>query len=937
MKKPLTFLVLWPCLLLVLAMEFACNPGAEAGRKISAESLFVFEIQPLFEAKCLNCHGHHPDELEGGFDLRSAETAFSGGNSGLPAIVPGKPGKSALFHAVVYEDPDLAMPPKETDRLSEAEVDIVRQWITAGAAWPDSLRRAELLAENNWSYGSRMPVSTSGGLSDTWTNRRYDVDDLWAFLPLQSPEVPWEALPEGKGNPIDAFIEEQLRAKNLTSAPEADKRTLLRRATFDLTGLPPTPDEIADFLADDSPDAFEKVINRLLASPGYGEQWGRHWLDVVRYADSGGGSNDYIRPNAWRYRDYVIRSFNEDKPYDQFILEQIAGDEIDPSASEMLIAAGFLRMGPWEHTGMSVAAETRQFFLDDVTNSVGETFLSTPLSCAKCHDHKFDPIPTRDYYRIQAVFAPTQFAEREAPFLPAENRSLSSIQQERIEAWIDKTLEEEQAMRAKEEQAARQWFREKGLPYLSKKDRRKLPDDQQPPRYYGLTHQDLGYRKVLQKRRQILHHYRDRFEPLAYSVYNGPTRVAHSGRSLRVPQDLSGDIQPTAVLTGGSVYSPADPVRPGILSAVTSLSTALDDSSPTSQEYQIPNTPGGRRLAFARWLTDPEHPITSRSIVNRIWQYHFGKGIAENPNNFGATGKRPTHPELLDWLAGYFIREGWSVKALHQLIMNSKAYRRSGNHPNREKLDRLDPDNGLLARFSPRRLEAEEVRDAMLFLSGELNSEMGGLPIRPEVNQEVALQPRHIMGSISMAYQPSRTPEERNRRSIYAERYRGMADPFLEVFNQPATELSCEGRTASNVTPQAFTLFNSARSRNRSLAMAYRLSKEADGPEAQIRLASQLIWNREASRADITESMAYYEKMLTYHQENKPEVEVYPASITRRMFEEMTGEAFEYTEELDIFQDYVPDLKPSDVPPETRALADLALVLFNTNEFLYVY
>ena len=700
-------------------------------------------------------------------------------------------------------------------------------------------KQEKILASADWTQLSRIAVPTVGGLSENWTNRRYKTENLWAFLPIAPVEVPLSFSAAENNNPIDAFINRKLNQAGIEPSFPADKRTLIRRATYDLIGLPPTEAEIQAFLNDSSPNAFEKVIDRLLESPHYGEQWGRHWLDVVRYADSGGFSNDYMRPNAWRYRDYVIRSFNEDKPYNQFVQEQIAGDELDPGNPEMLIAAGFLRMGPWEHTGMSVFAETRQVFLDDVTNIVGEAFLSLPLNCAKCHDHKFDPIAAKDYYQVQAVFATTQFADRPAPFMAKENAQLSKDEKQRILDWIALTKFEQDSLRAERRNAAaKAWFQERNRPYLTKRKRRKLPDNQQPPRYYGLTFADLGYRKMLDKRLQTLRKKENRFEPIAFSVYNGPNQLVHSARPNPMPDEIGDEPPPTYILNGGSVHATAEMVEPGILSAIDNLQTALDGNNkgqPSSTS--IPKGMKGRRLAFAQWLTNSNHPITSRSMVNRIWSHHFGKGIAGNPNNFGATGKKPTHPELLDWLAIYFMENDWSMKTLHRLIMQSQAYQRSGEHPNWRKLQNIDPENQFLAIFKPRRLEAEEIRDAMLFNSGELNLEIGGTPVRPEINQEVALQPRQIMGSIAQAYQPSRTPTQRNRRSVYIERYRNLSDPFMDDFNQPGTNLPCEERTESTVATQAFTQLNGQQTRDRAIAMAHRLNRNYSNVKEQVNQA----------------------------------------------------------------------------------------------------
>ena len=393
---------------------------AMAAEKVAVDVLFARKVLPLFKAKCIVCHGEDPKKkLKGDYDMRTRVGLIKGGESEEPSIVPGKPLQSPLYLAITreHEDDWEAMPPKENDKLSAAQVAYIKDWIVGGAPWPNAKQLAKLLKQKNpWGVEGGVQVQTSGGLSKDWTNRKYAPENLWAYQPVKQPKLPIPTT-----NPIDAFISVQL-PNGLQPAPLTDRLTLIRRATFDLTGLPPTPKEIDNFIKDQKPGAYGRLLNRLLASTHYGEQWGRHWLDVVRYADSGGFANDFERPNAWRYRDYVIRAFNSDKPYDQFVHEQIAGDELDAKNVEHLIAVGFLRMGPWEQTGMSVAAVTRQFFLDDVTDSVGQVFLGHALQCARCHDHKFDPLPTRDYYSMQAVFANTQFAEVNAVFQPSENK-----------------------------------------------------------------------------------------------------------------------------------------------------------------------------------------------------------------------------------------------------------------------------------------------------------------------------------------------------------------------------------------------------------------------------------------------------------------------------------------------------------------------------------
>ena len=356
--------------------------------------------------------------------------------------------------------------------------------------------------------------------------------------------------------------------------------------------------------------------------------------------------------------------------------------------------------------------------------------------------------------------------------------------------------------------------------------------------------------------------------------------------------------------------------------------------------WQITDGLSGRRLELAEWIASDENPLTARVIVNRVWQSHFGKGLVKTANNFGAKGSKPTHPELLDWLTADFVENGWKLKRLHRLIVSSSTYRQSGTPADAEKQSTVDPNNELLATFPPRRLTAEELRDAILLVTGELNREMGGVPIMPEINMEVALQPRMIQFSIAPAHQPSRTPAERNRRTIYAYRVRGQADPFLEIMNLPNPNESCELRDSAAVTPQAFTLLNSDMMTDRSIALAQRIIKERpDKKKTQnwIRRAMQVAYGRAPSKRELKELHAYLQEMQGYHQENKPEKVEYPTQVTRSLVEEFTGEPFEFIEKLNVYEDYQPDAKPWTVDADTRALADVCLLLLNSNEFVYVY
>ncbi len=823
------------------------------------------------------------------------------------------------------------MPPKENDRLSPDQIAYVRDWIDSGAPWPSDEAIAAIENDADSIEGSErgVRVVTSGGQTDDWTERLYKPEDLWAFQPVVKPEVPEASV----ANPIDAFHRNKLAGAGIGPAPRADRLTLLRRASYDLTGLPPTPEQALEFLGDSAEGAWDRLVDRLLASPRYGEQWGRHWLDVVRYADTAGNSNDYERSNAWRYRDYVIRSFNSDKPYDRFAIEQLAGDELRPDDPEMLVATGFLRMGPWG-SAMVPKKMARQAYLDDVVHSVGQTFLSMPLRCAKCHDHKADPIPTRDYYRIYAAFAATQIAERPAAFLPQENLSRFERGREDVAQLLEFATERKEALESKLEDAAREWFEERGLEYVTGGKRSELPDEAKPPRHYGLTSAEEGRLKVRRQDEWIWKRRLERYEPMGQSVFNGSDYIPGNGRKLRVPAKLDMNWRPeSTVLEGGSVHAPGEGISPGVLSATRLPTGHAAESGP----YGLPEGLSGRRLALAKWIVDPRNPLGARSIVNRVWAYHFGRGLAATPNNLGALGAKPALPGLLDWLAADFVEGGWSLKRLHRTIMSSDLYRQGTERRDMEMVREKDPENRFLAYFEPRRLAAEELRDSTLLLSGELIAEMGGVPAMPEINLDVALQPRMIQFSLAPAYQPSRTPAERNRRSIYAYRVRGLADPLMEVFNQPNPNDSCEHRDSSSVSPQALTMMNSSYLTNRSIAFALRLEREADGLEARIERAYRLAFSRSPEPEMIRRLGTYTTEMESHHRSHHPRPTSYPTRITRSLVEEFTGAPFEYEEWLPAYEDYSPDIRPWEVGPETRALADLCLLLFNSNEFAYVY
>ena len=924
----------------ILLLSIAGSVSAVADAQQEGERLFSLKVRRVLSSKCFACHGEEPKKIKGEFDLTTREGLLKGGESGEPSMVPGKPLASPLYLATTraHDEDWPAMPPKENDKLSMVQQALLKRWIELGAPWPNAEVQVKYIAEERAKpvTSEGMLVETSGGLSDEWTYRRYKDENLWAFQPVKKPPVP-----KGAANPVDAFIGRKLKAAGSAPALQADFRTLVKRAYYDLTGLPPTPYQIYQFRlawGRGANKAWSALIDKLLASPHYGERWGQHWLDVVRYADTGGYSNDYERSNAWRYRDYVIRAFNEDKPYNEFVIEQLAGDELwgqQPEGkrnSALLVATSFLRMGPWDPAMVKVP-EARQIFLDDVVNSVGQTFLSTTMRCFKCHDHKFDPLPTRDYYRMYAAFAGTQMAERHAPFLKKENLGRFTEQKTHVQGLLDFAREKTKELTGKREEAATEWFKKAGLEYVPLEERKSLPDEKKPPRHVGLDHMEQGRLKVREQDEWIWERRMERFQPMVQGVYNGPTPKNLNARTLRMPKKINKNWQPDShIYMGGSLQAPGKKVGPGVLSATgIAVSTAGDDP------YLIADKLQGRRLALAKWIVHPKNPLTARSIVNRVWQHHFGKPIAGNPNNFGAKGGKPTHPELLDWLAADFVEHGWKFKRLHRVIMLSKTYRQSGRHPQLKKLQTEDADNDLFAFHLPRRLTAEELRDSLLKATVELNPAIGGLPVMPEINMEVALQPRMIQFSIAPAYQPSRTPDERNRRTIYAYRVRGQADPFLELFNQPNPNGSCEERDAAVVTPQAFTLLNSDVMSDRSIALAQRVETEMETLHLQVKRAVQLTFGRVPDKVEWESLKRYVLKMRAYHVKHPPEPVRYPTRITRSLVEELTGQPFEYEEILPVFNNYGPDKKPADVSANTRALADLCLLLFNSNEFIYVY
>ena len=864
-------------------------PNAAAQSKAAAVDeaglIFINHVLPSLQRKCLGCHGHALKT--GDLSVESRESLLHGGKHG-PAVVPGSAGTSLLVTAIEQQG-SLKMPPGA--KLTDPEIAAFRRWIELGAPWAD-------------------------GAAKTFPSWNYAAEDVWEFKPLNPKAVPSDGIdPSEVLTPVDAFIVAKLHEKQLRPAPRAGRIQLLRRASFDLTGLPPTPEEVKAFINDPAgdPRAFARIVDRLLASPNYGERWGRRWLDVVRYADTAGYSNDFERPNAWRYRDYVIRSFNEDKPYDQFVREQIAGDEIDPKDAGKSIATGFLRMGPWEHTAMSVAAETRQAWLDDATHSTAATFLGLTMECARCHDHKFDPLPTKDYYRLQSVFATTEFADRPAPFLPGEQRPDFAPGRERVARML--------AMAQEKIAGYDDLVKQRLAAKIDAKSIGGIPKDTVAKAIKSkdlLTPEESERMKIYSKRVELYSRSIKRYDALAYSVSDGPFDTKDKAKWQ--PPD-------TFILPVGNLKTPGEKVTPGLLSAVSRYGEAAD--------VDVPATAGGRRLALADWIASPKNPLTPRVIVNRLWAWHFSRGIAANPNNLGKMGAKPTNPELLDWLANDFVQHGWSIKRLHRTIMLSAAYQRAADPADPRAIEKIDPDNSLLSYFSPRRLEAEELRDSILQVSGELSRDTGGPGTFPEINEGVARQPQQIMGTLMPAYRPSPTRAERNRRTIYTFQKRNLIDPFLDVFNGPSVNESTEERAASTAPTQVFAPFNSQFVHEMALSFAARLETMGGDTNAKVDNAFRYALNRLPREQERRSAVEFLRKMTGDERQRQPPSKG-RTPLVRSITSELTGAEVRIEEDADPAQ-YEENRQPGNVAPETRALADLALAFFNLNEFIYMY
>ena len=852
---------------------------------------FEVDIRPIFRSHCYDCHGSIK-EKKGKLDLRLARFMIAGGETG-PAIVPGAPDKSFLVKRLR----DGSMPPGDM-RVSAEEISKIAEWIRQGA----KTARPE-------------PKQIGDGLGITPEERSW-----WAFQPISRPPVPVSV---GKGRvrtEIDAFVLARLKEKKLGFAADADRLTLVRRVYLDLLGLPPTFEQAQAFINDKRDDAYQRLVDTCLESPHYGERWGRHWLDVAGYADSEGYTDvDTVRDDAYKYRDYVIRSLNNDKPLDVFIQEQLAGDEIvrppyeelSPADIDRLVATGFLRMAP-DGTG-SPDGNTdvaRNEVMAKTVQIVSSSLLGLTVACAQCHNHRYDPIPHADYYRMRAIFEPaydwknwrTPKQRRVSLYTEADRERAKQIEleatkidQQRVkiqEQYIQRTLEKELAKLADE---LREQAREaRATPVDSRSDEQtKLLRD------YPSLNVSAGSLYLYDKKAaDDLKAYADRAAKV-----RATKPVEPFVRALSEP--IGKSPPPTYLFDRGDYQQPRQQVSPGELTVLTSfrpLEVPVNDPSrPTT----------GRRLAYARWLTSGEHPLTARVLTNRVWMHHFGQGIVATPADFGALGVRPTHPQLLDWLASEFMRQDWSLKRLHKLIMTSAAYRQSSRRDRAGEA--ADPKNHLYWRMTVRRLEAEALRDAILTVSGKLNRHRFG-PAVPVMADKVG---QFVIGIENLnAGRPQAVIDmkgEEFRRSVYVQMRRSRPLGVLDTFDAPSMNPNCTARVSSTVATQSLMLMNSKFTVSLAEQFARRVRDEAGGdPRAQVTLAWRLAFADGPNDDQLSEAIQFLDDQASHFRDNTPKSD---------SPEKKQGDGKDAADKAD---------------SQLEALASFCHALVSSNQFLYV-
>jgi hypothetical protein len=784
------------------------------------------EVYGIFKASCIECHGAAG---EGGLDLRTEAGLQKGGRNGK-AVVAHQPSQSLLYKAVMH-DGDLWMP-EDADKLPAATVRTIRLWIESGASLatvpeatapnggetPDDLLKREL-----------RPITE-------------DERNMWAYRTPVRPAVPVVTRAGWTDNPVDAFVLDAMTSKGLTPVGPADRRSLIRRAYLDVLGLPPSPAEVDAFVADTSPDAWPKLVDRLLASPHYGERWARHWMDLVRYADSGGYEFDVDRPEMYRYRDYLIQSFNTDKPYDRFVMEQLAGDEIAPESDDAMIATGFLRLGP-EGGG------NRDDAIDDLIATTSLTFMGMTVACARCHNHKFDPIPQADYYRMKAIFAPTR--GEDYPLVPSHEVAAHRSANQKVEAALKplrtKKLEIEQ-------------------PYhqmIVDREIAKLPEYLQVAWNTPADDRTEGQRlnvkqiedtlKLTSLRKLVTEADLIALMPddakAAHTAVKAEIAAVEQQRPERLPSArVIGERgqQPEAVhfLHRGSPDAPGSEMSPGVLSVAHRGEWTFPTPPPDAASSY-------RRRGLAEWLVTKDNPLTARVMVNRLWQHHFGEGIVRTPSSFGKMGQAPSHPELLDWLAVEFVDRGWSLKAMHRLMLTSTTYQMASTDTSANYA--IDPENRMFWRMPRVRLEAEIIRDQIMATAGTLDRSIGGPAIFPYIDPDLFEK----SSNRDWRGRPDSDPATW-RRSLYVFSKRSIRYPMFETFDQPNLINSIDRRNRTTIAPQALILMNNEMVLFQAGKFAERVATEAGAdPTAQVRRAVELALGRPADAIELEKGAAF--------------------------------------------------------------------------------
>jgi hypothetical protein len=821
---------MWQVPLLVILVHYPAQLWAAESRSEAVH--FETHVRPILKAHCWHCHGES-EELKGSLDSRLARGLIHGGDSG-PAIEPGDHSHSLLFQRIVAGE----MPPGEK-KLTQVQIDVIARWIDEGA----KTARAE---------SESLPPGNQ--FSDEERNH-------WSFQPICRPPVPEVRNAELVRSPIDAFLLAALEAKGLSFGPLADRPVLIRRVYFDLIGLPPPPAAVERFVNDTSPDGYERLVDELLASPAYGEHWGRHWLDVVGYADSDGYSvTDSPRKWAYRYRDYVIRALNNDKPWNEFLVEQLAGDELltpplknlTPEQADQLIATGMLRMGP---DGTSDGAVDQNLARNDVVANtikiVSTAVLGLTVGCAQCHDHRYDPISQADYYHLRAIFEPAY-----------DWKNWRSPNERLVCLWTDETRQKAAAVETKLQSITKERNAELDqiVGQTFERELAKLPAEMQSAAraaHDTLADKRSDEQKLLIKQHPFLNVDRGTvylYLPDRLEGFNKKWEERTAATQKEMPADdfvqclteVTGQIPTTKLFARGDFNSPKQDIPPAELTVLNpgGFTIAPDDPSLATS---------GRRLAYARHLTDGHHPLVARVLVNRFWLHHFGRGLVATPADFGTLGQPPSHPALLDWLADDFMSGGWKLKRLQRMIVTSTAYRQSSQH--RPELDAVDPENRLLGRMNMRRLEAEMLRDSILATSGRLSAKMFGppVPITPDDVGQIVVGADTRDSSGRPTGKVVDLGEDEFRRSIYVQVQRSKPLGMLETFDAPVMSPNCELRASSTNAPQSLLLMNNTFVLQQADAMAQRIEKEAStDPAAQFQRAWQLAFCRapSASQSD---------------------------------------------------------------------------------------